>query len=164
MYNVVMAKDKIKDNKKISWQAAEAILYKHNKQYYMILASVVVVLSGLCIWLQQWITMALIILMAVAIVVVNKKPFKLIQYEVSSEGISINGKIHDYSDFRSFGVRHDGGFWSLVLMPVKRFASETTIFIKKEQGEEIIDLVAKFLPMEKLRADIFGKITRFLQI
>lgn len=153
-----------KEDKKISWQAAEAILYKHNGQYYMVLISVVVVLAGLCIWLQQWATIALVVLMALAIVVVNRKPSKLSRYEVSSEGVSVNGTVHSYNEFRNFGVRRDGGFWSLVLVPVKRFAQETTIFIKEDQGEEIVDLVAKFLPMEKLRTDIFGKITRFLQI
>lgn len=153
-----------KESEKISWQAAETISYNHNGQYYATLIIVVAVLVGLCIWLQLWATMALVVLIALAIVAVNKKPSKLSRYEVSDEGVSVNGAVHSYNEFRSFGVRHDGEFWSLVLIPVKRFASETTIFIKEDQGEEIVDLVAQFLPMEKLRADIFGKITRFLQI
>ena len=150
--------------KTISWQAADAISYRHDGRYYAVLIGVVVVLIGLCVWLQQWVTIGLIVLMALAIVVVNKKPSKMNSYGVSGDGVSMNGEIHSYSEYKSFGVRHDGEYWSLVLIPVKRFATETTIFIKEDQGEEIVDFVAKCLPMEKLRMDVSSRIARWLRI
>jgi hypothetical protein len=148
----------------IEWQAAEALDFKRSGGWYAILFIAAAIIIGVCIWWQQWTTIALVIVIVIAIIVVNKKPARTIHYLLSSDGLEIDGQKHDFGEYRGFGVRHDGDFWTLVLLPVKRFGTETTIFIRDEQGEKIVDLLGDILPMEQLKHDIVGKITKKLKL
>jgi hypothetical protein len=152
------------DKKTIKWQAAEAIDYKRSGGWYAALFIIALALVGVCVWLKQWATIALIVVIVVAILVVHKKPSRMINYELSNAGFSINGVRHEFSEYRGFGVRHDGEFWTLVLLPIKRFGTETTIFIRDDQGEAIVDMLGKILPMERLGRDFIGGITKKLKL
>jgi hypothetical protein len=150
--------------KTIEWKAAESIDHQRSAGWYVILYGVAIILIGLCVWAQQWITIALIIIIIIGLQVVGNKPSRMIDYSLSSEGLTINGRLHPFSEYRGFGVRHDGHFWQLVLLPTARFAMETSIFIRDEHGEEIVDFLGAILPMEQINKDIIGHIARKLKL
>jgi hypothetical protein len=161
VYNELMAKG---TSKTIEWKAAESIDHERSTSWYIVLYGIAVVLIGLCVWAQLWTTIGLIIVVVVALQVVGSKPARMISYSLSPEGLTVNDKLHPYSEYRGFGVRHDGHFWQLVLLPTARFAAETSIFIRDEHGEEIVDFLGKILPMEQLNKDFIGHIARKLKL
>lgn len=151
-------------SKTIEWKAAESIDHERSTGWYITLYGIALVLIGLCIWGQQWITIGLIVIVVVALQVVGSKPARMMEYKLSHEGLTINGQLHLFSEYRGFGVRHDGHFWQLVMLPTARFATETSIFIRDDHGEEIVDMLGKILPMEQLNKDIIGSISRKLKL
>jgi hypothetical protein len=150
-------------DKPIEWQAAEAIDYKRSSGWYVVLFLIAAAVIGICIWQKQWVTIVLVVVIVAAILVVQKQPTRVLKYSLTPDGVVINNKNHPFDEYRAFGVRHDGNFWSLVLIPVKRFGAETTIFIREEHGEQIVDFIGQYLPMEKVGDDVIGKITRKLK-
>ena len=161
IYNELMAKG---TSKSIEWKAAESIDHERSTGWYVVLYGVALVLTGLCVWGQQWITIGLIVVVVVALQVVGNKPARMMEYGLSPDGLTINGQLHPFGEYCGFGVRHDGNFWQLVLLPVARFGTETSIFIRDDHGEEIVDMLGKILPMEQINKDIIGNIARKLKL
>ena len=161
VYNELMSKEAPES---IEWKAAEAIESERSKSWYIILYAVALILIGLCIWGQQWITIGLIVVVVVALQVVGSQPARMMDYELSEEGLKINGHLHPFSEYRGFGVRNDGHFWQLVLLPTARFGTETSIFIRDDHGEQIVDMLGRILPMEQLNKDFIGSIARKLKL
>lgn len=151
-------------NKAVSWSASESVDHERGKLWYVVLVLLAAVIIGLSVWLRLWTTGALALVVSVAIFVVTRKPSREIQYSLSDEGISIGGNLRRYDEFRAFGVRHDGAFWQLVLIPVTRFGMSVTIFINEDQGEEIVDILGARLPMEEMKNDAIDNVIRRLKL
>jgi hypothetical protein len=100
----------------------------------------------------------------IAVVMVTRRPPRQIQYELNGDGIVIDDQQKSLDTFRAFGVRHDGAIWQLVLIPIRRFGAETTIFIHEDQGEEIVDFLGARLPMEDARMDPVDRVSKFLKL
>lgn len=161
VYNGLMAKGGVKT---IEWKAAESVDHERSTGWHIILYGVALVLIGLCVWSKNWIGIGLVVIIVVALQVVGSKPARMMEYKLSEEGLTINGQLHLFSEYRGFGVRHDGQFWQLVLLPTARFAPETSIFIRDDHGEEIVDVLGQILPMEQVNKDIIGNIARKLKL
>lgn len=152
------------NDKIISWSASESVEHARGVWWYVILAVLTLAIVGLGIWTKQWTLAGLAVIAAVTIVVVIKQPPREIRYELSNDGLSIDGQLKPFADFRAFGVRQDGALWQLVLIPVKRFSMSVTLFINNDQGEQIVDFIGARLPMEKVDPDMVDKLTRRLKL
>lgn len=152
------------NDKIISWSASESVEHARGVWWYVILAVLTLAIVGLGIWTKQWTLAGLAVIAAVTIIVVIKQPSREIRYELSNEGLSIDGQLKPFADFRAFGVRQDGALWQLVLIPVKRFSMSVTLFINNDQGEQIVDFIGARLPMEKVDPDMVDKLTRRLKL
>ena len=98
------------------------------------------------------------------ILVVTGKPAREVNYELSTDGLVVDGRKYTLGEFRAFGVRRDGALWQLVIIPVKRFGLPVTTFINEEQGEQIVDFLGAILPMEEVHPDFVDSISKRLKL
>lgn len=151
------------DVEAIHWTASEAVDYKRNTGWYVLAGLITAAVIGVAIWLRQWTTAGLALVIFIAVIFFTRRPARMVNYTLTSQGLYIEDQLHAFSDFRAFGVRQEGALWTLVLIPVKRFGLSVTMFITEDQGEAIVDAFGTVLPMENVQPDLVDKITRKLK-
>jgi hypothetical protein len=149
----------------VHWQAHEYIHHDKNAGWFVLFAIVVVALTAIAIFLIQSITFAILVpVMAAALLVYTHRPPRLIDYTLSRQGLHINDQLNPFTEFKSFGVIHDGDAYFVMLIPVKRFKPGVSVYFPEESGEAIVDMLGARLPMEELHLDIVDQIIRKLRI
>lgn len=142
----------------ITWQASEYVHHEKGAEWFLALIGVAAVLLVLDIVLiRSWTFGVLIIVMAVAAIVVARRPPRVITYAVDSQGIQIDEKHFGFRDFRAFGVVQEGAFYSIRLIPIKRFMPMVSVYFPSELGEQIVDAFGARLPMEQIKLDPIDK-------
>jgi hypothetical protein len=143
----------------ISWQASEFIHHEKNTMWFVALVAVATALLLLDIFLiKSWTFGALIVVMAVSAAVVARRPPRVIDYSLSLQGVRIDDKLFSFHDFRAFGVVQEGAFYSIRLVPNKRFMPMVSVYFPSEQGEQIVDMIGSMLPMENIERDAIDKL------
>ena len=148
----------------VSWEAHEYIQYSKNVSWYIAIVVIGVAISVLSVLWQQWTFLALIIVSIIALFMYSLRPPRTVKYSLTKTGIKIADKVHDYSEFKSFGVIQDNGHFSIALIPRKRFSPRTTVYFPEDKGEIIVDTFGARLPMKEAKLDVIDKIVRFLRI
>lgn len=148
----------------VSWDAEEYVVRDKNAGWYVGLVIVALALIALSIWLQWWTFAALILVSVLALIVYSVRPPRMIHYELDGEGLHEGQREYKYSDFKSFGIAHEGAHFSIVLVPRKRFAPQVTVYFPEANGEAIVDTFGAHLPMEEVKMDILDRVVKFLRI
>lgn len=149
----------------IRWQANEYIHHEKNALWFVAFGAVVLGLMALAILLMQaWTFAVLIAVMAVAVVVYSRRPPRELTYTLSPKGLYVGDRLYDLSEFKSFGIIHDGAEYSIMLIPVKRFLPGTTVYFPEVLGEQIVDFLGARLAMQELHLDIIDKVVRKLRL
>lgn len=148
----------------ISWEASESVHHEKDMTWFVGIIAAGVLFASLSIFLLKSITFTvLIIVMVIAILVLAKRPPRVLRYQLSERGIMIEQKSYEFHEFRSFGVVQDGPFYYIVLLPVKRFMPSIDVYFPEEYGEDIVDLLGDFVPMQAIQPDALDKITKHLR-
>lgn len=158
-----------KDNEKkrsesIDWDAEEYIRTTKHAGWYVGLGIVTIGLVIFSLVLGWWSFTLLLVLSAVALVVYSVRPPRVLHYSLTNKGLSENGKLYSYDEYKNFGVVVDGKKSSIVLTPRKRFAPRVTVYFPNEDGEKIVDAFGMRLPMEEVRMDFLDKLVKILRI
>jgi len=157
----------------IRWTASDSIEHERGKGWYAtVAAATLAILAGLAaLWFfgimelfAAITTGILVVIMLVTLLVVTRKPAHEVEYLMTDSGITMDGKLHPFAEFRAFGVQPVGVMWQLALIPVKRFGINVTMFIQEDQGEQIVDALGARLPMENVKNDLVDNIIRRLKI
>lgn len=148
----------------ITWEAEEYIVREKNTWWYVGLVAVSLVFVGVAVLAQAWTFLAVIILSVVALLVYTLRPPRMLRYTLTNKGLSEGEKLYDYSEFKAFGILHEGNHFAIVLTPRKRFSPRVTVFFPQSQGEEIVDAFGARLPMEEVKLDMLDKLIKFLRI
>lgn len=149
----------------VTWQAKEYVHHEKSGSWFAIFGIVFAAFMALAIFLMQsWTFAVLLVVIAVVIVVLAKRPPRLMSYSLSEKGLHIGDTLHAFADFRAFGVIHDGQEYSIMLIPTKRFLPGVTVYFPEESGEEIVDALGSRLPMKELRLDMVDRIVRKLRL
>lgn len=149
----------------VRWQAHEYIHHEKSPLWFIIFAVIVMGLIASAIYLIKSITFAVLIpVMAAALFVYSRRPPRIIDYTLSHQGLHINDRLYPFSDFKSFGIIHDGEEYSVMLIPTKRFRPGVSVYFPEESGEAIVDMLGARLPMQELHLDIIDMIVRKLRI
>lgn len=152
------------DQQPLMWQASEYVQHEKRMLWYVALIAVAVVLLLISIFLiKSWSFAVLVVVLGVCVGVMAGRPPHLINYSLTDEGLSINDKKFSYQDFRAFGVVQDGSLHFLALIPVKRFMPAVNVYFPPEQGEQIVDTLGMYLPMEQIESDMVEKLARRLR-
>jgi hypothetical protein len=155
----------VQEEEPVHWQAHEYIHHEKSPVWFVIFAIVIVVFMAVAIFLMQAVTFAILVpVMAAALIIYSHRPPRLLDYTLSSKGLYINDQLYPFSDFKSFGVIHDGDEYSVMLIPVKRFRLGTSVYFPEEAGESIVDTLGARLPMQELHIDAVDKLIRKLRI
>ncbi len=149
----------------VHWQASEYINNDKNTKWFVVFGIVVAVLMAVAIFLMQSITFAILIpVMAAALIVYGRRPPRVIDYTLSSQGLHVNDHLYPFAEFKSFGVVRDGKEYSAMLVPTKRFQPGVWVYFPEESGEAIVDILGARLPMRELHLDIVDQLVRKLRI
>lgn len=149
----------------VRWQAHEYIHHEKSPAWFIIFTIVVVVLVAVAIFIiHSWTFTILIPVMAAALLTYTHRPPRVLDYTLSRQGIHVNDHLYPFTEFKGFGVIHDGDEYSVMLIPTKRFKPGTTIYFPEESGEAIVDMLGARLPMQELHLDLVDKIIRKLRI
>lgn len=143
----------------ISWQASEFVHHEKSMEWFLSLIGIATILLLVDVFLiKSWTFGALIVVMAISAIAVGRRPPRTLNYLVSPGGIQIDEKQFHFHDFRAFGVIQEGAFYSIRLIPVKRFMPTVNVYFPPEHGEEIVDMFGSILPMEKIESDFIDKL------
>jgi len=143
----------------ITWQASEFVHHEKGGSWFFVLLAVAVVLLVIDFFLiKSWTFGALIVVMAVSATVVGRRPPRTIDYSLTPHGIRIGEKQFSFHDFRAFGVVQENAFYSIRLIPNKRFMPMVTVYFPSDQGEQIVDMLGSVLPMESIERDVMDKL------
>lgn len=143
----------------ITWQASEFVHHEKSGTWFLSLLGITVVLLLIATFLiKSWTFGILIVVMAIAVVVIGRRPPRIINYSVTSQGLQIDQKHFDFHDFKAFGVVQENAFYSIRLIPNKRFMPMVSVYFPTEHGEEIVDIFGSVLPMEHIERDPIDKL------
>ena len=147
----------------LQWRAPEFAYTKKPVGWFVALGVLFAGLVALAIYTQQWLTIGLLAVMAIAVAVyANREPREL-DYEITNYGIKINDKDYDFDKFRSYYEMDDYGHKYIDFVPVKRFDLLVSIPVPPELEDDIEDLMNQVLPKTETRNDAIDKLFRFLR-
>ena len=150
----------------VQWEAQEYISADKNPLWYVGLA-IFVIGAILLDWfvLKTFFTVsALAVVIAVVLIVMHVRPARMIRYELTDEGLRVDEQLYPLSDYKAFGVLHDGKENSIHLIPVKRFKPSLQVYFPVEAGEAIVDSLGSRLPMEELHLDFVDRIVHLFRL
>jgi len=129
----VPSPDRIDLTEPIAWNAPEGMQVKRGKMWYVFFVIVLIGLMALAILVfKNWTFAVLLPIMTVALFVLSNKTPQVINYAISPKGIYIADVLHDFSEFRAFGLIHENNQHSILLLPVRR-EKEQYVVIKQER-------------------------------
>lgn len=148
----------------VTWQAQEYIHQEKGAAWYVVFTLLLIISIGVTIWLGQFTFTAVLVVIAVVIIINAKRPPRELTYTLNGEGLMIDSKLHKFSDFKSFGVVHDGKEFSVMLIPTQRFQPGVSVYFPEESGEAIVDMLGSRLPMKELKLDAVDHLVRWLRL
>lgn len=153
-------------NPPVTWQAQEYVHLDRSPLWFVIFVVVTLALVAASILLlKSWSFSLLIVVMAVALVVYIRRPPRTLTYALSpAQGLYVGERLYHFDEFKSFGLIQDGGHYSILLIPRKRFSPGVSVFFPDEAGERIVDILGQRLPMETLKLDVVDIIVRKLRL
>ena len=153
------------DAQPVRWQAQEYIQHDKGMLWFVAFAAAFIALLAIAIFLIKSITFIILVpVMAISLFVYVNRPPRVLDYTLSRKGLHINDILYPFSDFKGFGVVHDGKEFSVLLLPVKRFKPGVSVYFPEESGVAIVDMLGVRLPMQELHLDIVDRIIRKLRI
>lgn len=151
--------------KSIGWEAPEYIGHSHGPAWYFMLTVITLVLVILIYWLAKD-TVAAVFIGLVGIIVgvfASQKPGTA-KYEISDSGLSVNGKVHRYSDYKSFAVIREGELTSVNLFPLKRLMPPLSAYFEDKNRASVVEALGEYLPYEDRKLDGIDRLARRLRI
>lgn len=151
----------VNDDQVITWTASEYVEHEKNGGWYLMLALAALVLAVIIYLItHDKISAGVVIFGAVALGVYGARPPRQLTYQLDSSGLTIGQKSFNYNDFRSFAVVPEGAFSSIVFVHHKRFAPLTTIYCAPDNEDQVIDMLARRLPVEEHKIDAVEHLMR----
>ncbi len=147
----------------LEWQAPEYVHHDKSMTWYIILGGVTVVSIVAAIFFKLYFFAFVILVISFALGFFAARPPRMVTYRLSDDGLQVGDKTFKFSAFRSFGIITDDSRYSILLRPVKRFAPGVTIFFTDHEGEDVVDVLAAYLPMEEMQEDFFDRLMHKLR-
>ena len=154
---------KIPEQVLFEWQAPE-FAYTHKPVgWFFGIFAFFAGLIALAVWYRQWITVALLAIMAIALSVwANRKP-KILMYRITNYGIEVEKRKYLFDDFGSYYKYMDYNQPTIDLVPTKRFGTLVSLPLATQDANEIEATISKMIPVTEHNEDIADKIFRRLR-
>lgn len=149
----------------IKWRASEYIHQEKDAKWFILFGVVIAAFMAVAVLLMQsWTFAVLLVIIAVMVVVLAKRPPRVMDYALSNDGLHIGETLHKFADFKSFGIIRDGEEFSVMLIPRRRLQPGITVYFPEEAGEDIVDALGSRLPMKDLHLDAVDRLVRKLRL
>jgi len=148
----------------VIWQAHEFIHREKGTGWFIAFGVVILALIAISVLTQAWSFTVLIVVIALVVIVYTRRPPRELTYSITDEGLTIDGTLHKFSTFKSFGIIHDGEEYSVMLIPTQRFQPGVSVYFPEEAGEDIVDMLGSRLPMKDLKLDAVDRVVRLLRL
>ncbi|HUC87369.1 MAG TPA: hypothetical protein VMR75_03575 [Candidatus Saccharimonadales bacterium] len=146
-----------------TWEASEFVHHEKPAIWYIGLWLAVAIICGILGLLRQWVSIAVVIVMALAVLVYSRKEPRTLQYAVDDHGVSINGKLSPYAHFRSFNLQVEVGWQEIDLEPSQRFAPRLTLLADADNIDQIEAILTNHLPKVDRDPDLIERLSRYLK-
>ncbi|HEY2004302.1 MAG TPA: hypothetical protein VGH44_04280 [Candidatus Saccharimonadia bacterium] len=146
-----------------SWQASEYVHHHKGPEWYAALAGALAILILAAVLLHLWVEIALFTAMGAAVAVYAHKPPRTLTYELTPQGVTIEGKQYPFDDFRSFGVVKDEEWHTIDLEPMKRLAPRLSVLFDPEDFDSVVGHLELHLPRADRDPDPIEKLSRYLR-
>lgn len=144
------------------WSAQEFIEHDKNGKWYVTLAVGSVVISLLLyVITREFMSVIVTLLLAVAMAIYGSAKPKTVNYVINPNGISVDGKMYNFSEFKSFSIIE----WSpssvpyIQLIPQKRFMIPLSIFVDPAHSKDIAEMIGTFVPYDQRQPDFVDKLS-----
>lgn len=142
----------------VQWTASEFLAHQKNGNWYLILILGAFGVSVVVYFLTRDIisSISLLIFAILLAVVAARKP-RTLTYHLGDHGLQVEQKFYPYQDFKSFSVINEGAINSIMLLPLKRFATGVTMYYAPDDEQKILDVLSSELPYEERHQDPVDK-------
>lgn len=142
------------DTAEVSWTASEFIAHEKSAGWYINLIIAAVLLAGVVYILTRDLVSPFAVLIgAVFFGIFAARPPRQLTYTLNHRGIQAGPKQYAFDNFKSFSVTQEAPFPAINLMPLKRFAPLLTIYYDPAQEQQILSVLAQYLPFEEAKKD-----------
>ncbi len=143
----------------VSWTASEFVSHEKNGGWYaMLIAGALVLGLGIFFLTKEWFSIVAIAVLAIAVGMFGNLRPRVLNYEISPDGILVGEKRFSFDEFRSFAVIEEG-MPNIQLLPQKRFMMSITMYLDPAQGDHIVEVLGDYLPFEHRERDFVDKLT-----
>jgi len=148
----------------VTWEASEYIHHAKSTQWFLGYVGAMLALLAIAYFVTHaWTFVVLVIALAITVGIFATRPPRTLHYALTDTGLQIENTHYSYSDFRTFGVIADGGLFSVMLIPTKRFMPAVSMYFAENDGEKIVDVLGARLPMEEMHLDMIERLVRRLR-
>jgi hypothetical protein len=145
----------------VSWTASEFIAHEKGLGWYLGLSGTSIIIAAAVYFLTKgFVAPGVIIIAAIFLGIYGSHKPRQVNYRINNQGLSIDDRTYQYSDFHSFSVLKEGGFSSIILIPLKSIALPLTINCARSDEEKIVNILADQLPLEEHRFDAVDSLMR----
>lgn len=130
----------------LQWQVQDTAPEHKSTLWYIILGLIAAVIIVIAIFTQTWFVIPLGILVPWALSLYTNRGIGDHTYELATFHVSVDGKVHTYSNFKSFFVVETGKLTTFELVPGKRFGQLVTLHANDEEAEDVAEILASVLP------------------
>ncbi len=148
------------DGPRVQWTASEFVSHEKSSMWYIQLAAMAVVLSGVIFFVTKEVfSIIVVVVLAIALAVFGALKPRTLDYAIGPDGITVGDKHFSFETFRSFAIIEDGPVPNIQLLPQKRFMVPITIYFAPTDGDKIVETLGDFLPFEHKERDMVDKIS-----
>jgi hypothetical protein len=149
------------DEPLFNWSAPDSFSVSKSPMWYLGLLLITIVVAGVIYLLtKDKISTAVILVSGLLIGIYAARKPKMINYQLTRYGFTINGHYYQFGSYRSFSVVHHGDGRSIVLTPLKRFMPYMYIYFERDMEPQITSALDDVLPKETSHKDTIDRVLR----
>lgn len=130
----------------LQWQIQDTTPDHKSTLWYVILGLIAAIIIIIAIFTQTWFVIPLGILVPWALSIYTNRGIGDHSYELATFHVTVNGKVHPYTNFKSFFIIETGKLTTFELVPAKRFGQLVTLHTNDEETEDVSDILSSVLP------------------
>lgn len=152
------------DTSEVSWTASEYIDHAKGPNWFIMFGLGLAVLVIATYFVSKDILASVLIGVAgMTFGVFAARQPRVLEYRLSSSGVTIGPKFYSFTEFKSFSVMDEGALQSILLTPLKRFMPPLTIYYAPNDEAMILDKLADYLPVEQREHDLTDRLAKRLR-
>lgn len=134
------------DDHLLAWQNQQQAGEHRTSQWYIIMGIIAAGSIVAAILLQSWFFIPLGVLVPIALTKYGSKGADAHSYELTTFGVTVDGKHYPYDNYKSFFEIDNQGHPTFELVPLKRFATLLTLHGTPEVADDIVEILGSVLP------------------